>query len=194
MEAIVLVIGGGNPELYGNGFLDIGNHPNSKYGIGKDWKSIDFWKELDIVLNNKKFYAIIFDNGSESWLYDISDEVFNYIMLIIIKHIYEEGFILTIGYRIVSSGYNTTILNKLLDIGFNNLGILRFGPVINDDIFNILSPGNADIIDKTDIYPPDTDIGLWNQRGYIEENPLFRSVIENNQIDFIKTRLFNNFF
>jgi len=185
----VLVIGGGRPNLYGDGFFDIGNHPTSKYGIGKDWKNIEFWQELDQLLNDYIFYSIIFDNGSESWLYDISIEVFDYIMLVIIKHIYHDGFILTIGHRVRPSDSDTKILNKLLDIGFNNIGILRFGPIINDDIFNILSLSNADIIDKTNIYPIDTDIGLWNQKGYIEENSLFQSVIESNQIEFVRNRL-----
>ena len=190
MQEQVLVFGGGNPDLYGDGFFEVGSHPTSKFGIDKDWRYIEFWQELDLFLDEYKFYAIIFDNGSESWLYDISIDVSNYIMMLIMKHIYNDGFILTTGRRIRSSETDTKILDKLLDIGFNNIGILRFGPIMNDDIFNILSLEHADIIDKTNIYPIDTDIGEWDQRGFIKENKLFQSVIEDNQIEFIRNRLF----
>ena len=188
MQEQVLVIGGG-PGLYDNNFFEIGNHSTSKFGIGKDWKNIEFWNELNIILDNYRFPAIIFDNGSKSWLYDIASNVFNYIMIIIKKHMYEDGFILTIGNRVRSSPPSIKILDKLLHIGFNNIGILRFGPIIDDNIFNILSLADADIIDKTNIYPIDINIGIWDQRGFIEENIAFQSVIENNQIEFIRNRL-----
>ena len=183
----ILVIGGGRSDLYSSDFFEVGNHPTSNFGKDKDWRILSFWIELDILLDNHKFKGIIFDNGSESWLYDIPTEVFDTIMLIIVKHIYDEGIIITIGKCVRSS--NTKILDNLLAIGFNNIGILRFGPVIDDNIFNILSLSNAEIIDKTNIYQPCIDIGTWDPRGFVVVNPEFNSVIEKNQIEFIRNRL-----
>ena len=82
----ILVIGGGRPGLYSSDFFQVGNHPTSNFGKDKDWSILSFWTELDTLLDNHKFIGVIFDNGSESWLYKISNEIFNYIMLIIIKH------------------------------------------------------------------------------------------------------------
>ena len=185
----VLVIGGGSEDRYGIGFFEIGNHPTSK-----DWTKVLFWDKLNILLGNYKFDAIIFDNGSESWTTNIPDNVFNdNIIPLILNHINEDGFILTTGKKVRNDKSSTVILDKLLNCGFTNVGLLRFGNVIEDQIYNILSPNNADIIDKTDIHDIDTEIGTYDPRGFIIENQAFKSVTEKNQIVFIRNRLFSFF-
>jgi len=188
----VFVIGGGDdPNLYGGGFFVTGCHRISDYGADKDWNTEEYWDILNKLLGDSKFDAIIFDNGSESWITDIPDNVFNdYIIPIILNHINEDGFILTTGKNVRNDKFSTFILDKLLNGGLNIVGLLRFGNVIDDCIYNILSPNNADIIDKTNIYNKDMDIGTWDERGFVIENSNFKSVPEKNQIEFIRNRLF----
>jgi hypothetical protein len=42
----------------------------SDFGSGKNWWSLDFWKELDEFLGDKKFNIVHIDIGSEIWLMD----------------------------------------------------------------------------------------------------------------------------
>jgi hypothetical protein len=190
MNHKVLVIGGGNPNLYNDEhFFEVGNHPTSNYGVGLDWSKIEFWHDLNILLADHKFLTVMFDIGSESWLYNLTDDVFNYMMYLILTHTYEDGIVIVEGRRVRSS--RIQLFSRLIDIGFNNIGLVRFGPIINDDIFNILSLVTGDIIDKTNIFPPDIAIGEWDPRGFIIQPPELKSVSEQNQIEFIKNRIIN---
>jgi len=92
-----LVIGGGNPEIYGDNFFEIGNHITSNYGAGKNWETLEFWKgAIDYIMTEKhNFDAIIFDNGSESWINnDIIEPILN-LFEIVLK---ENGIIIVQGY------------------------------------------------------------------------------------------------
>src|SRR5579872_5047003 len=74
-----ILIGGGRPELYGQYFFEVGDHPTSNYGHspGQDWTTLVFWQGLHALITGKKykFKVIMFDSGSESWLANCPDDV-----------------------------------------------------------------------------------------------------------------------
>ena len=97
----VLVIGGGdgdgNSPLYNSKyFYVIGDHNTSNYGREKNWNNISFWKNLKNILISKKFDAVIFDEGSESWFPQKVD-ILNKIIYLIISLLNENGIILAEG-------------------------------------------------------------------------------------------------
>jgi len=182
----ILVIGGGKSDLYSNGFYEVGNHPTSNFGNGKDWNNARFWEELDEELGELKFKSIIIDKGSGSWLHGID---FDKLCLIIIKHIYEEGVILIEDYE---DGINEKIKGKLLELGFNNIGIVGVGANGVFDCYNILSLGSGEILPKDNLNRPGLERLIpdpTNKFGYPKTNPEFVWSPEKNQIEFIRNRL-----
>lgn len=78
----ILVIGGGNPELYDHNYYEIGSHGTSDYGAGLDWAQSNFYDGLKIHLEdqNPLFQMILIDQGSASWLDNFNFEAFGKII------------------------------------------------------------------------------------------------------------------
>ena len=200
----VLVIGGGNPLLYNSKyFYVIGDHATSNYGRDKTWNLISFWKNLQNILTLKKFDAIIFDSGSESWL-PMNSDVFNKIINLIIPLLDDNGIILATGlfknnnmhneyHRIHTALYLTGELNIVGYFVIFNKGGEQFVYNIFSKALNIES---TIITDMTNIYI--TPIELRNKINYYvsktdhtktyyykKEN----CVEEETQTEFIKKRV-----
>ena len=183
-----MVIGGGNPDLYGDGFFEVGNHPNANFGKGRDWNDPKFWTDLDEELRDKQFQAIVIDKGSASWLRDVD---LDNMCLIIIKHIFEEGIVLIEGPFVndVPDDIYSKIRQSIVKIGFNPIGKVGFGMVIDNDIYTIYSQGSGSILSRENVNSQDEDVGTWDPRGFIIVNPGFTYVTEPNQIEFIRNRI-----
>ena len=185
----VLVIGGGDPGLYREGFFEVGDHPTSNFGAGQDWTRQQFWTDLETTLGDLKFEIIIIDKGSLSWL---PKEIFNLFLRTSMKFLDPEGIFLLEG-PFARSDVTVEIHDKMKENGFKIIGRIGFGKVIDNDIYTIYSPNRGGIfmdssdINKSDINIGDITPGTWNTAGYINTNSEFKYIMEEkNQIDFIK--------
>jgi len=191
----VLVIGGGTPELYGQGFFEVGDHPTSNFGVGQDWTHQQFWTDLETnlktTLGDLKFEIIIIDKGSTSWL---PEENFDLFLRTSMKFLAPEGIFLLEGPFAYKD--NTDEKHEIIrKYGVNIIGRIGFGKVIDNDIYTIYSPNRGGLlmdrrdINKSDINIGDITPGTWNPVGFINPNPAFKYIMEEkNQIDFIKKR------
>ena len=180
----VLVIGGGNPELYGQGFFEVGGHHTSNFGAGQDWTNSQFWTDLETHLRDMKFEIIIIDQGSTSWLRETHD----LLLRTSVKLLVPEGIFLLEGPFVHNN--NTEIHDKMKEHNLNIVGRIGFGKVMDNNILTIYSPTNGrllETIDSTDINGNITP-GDWQSAGFILPNKDFKYVKEKNQIEFIKNR------
>ena len=192
-----LVFGGGNPALYGNGFYEVGNHPTSNYGANQMWhNNPTFWDNLDTELEllGIKFFAAIIDNGTFSWLNGHLErldatETINRMCLIMSKYVYDDGIVCMEG--IGEPGM--FVYQNLEDSGFNVIGTIGLGKIIDDDYYTIYSKHKGDLLSKEDINV-DSDTmhpGEFMPNGYRDKNPKFKYTKEATQIEFIRNRIIN---
>jgi hypothetical protein len=207
----VLVIGGGNPYLYCReretletcGFYEIGNHPTSYFGSGKDWNDIEFWNELEIKLklDNLLFDGVIFDMGSESWLTEMDEICCNKMIQVIIDSMTVNGILIA---EFSEEEHRYARLNYLFWLnGLHIVSSFRFTGSQLKTTHNILS--KVDILEQTIlvnrqglyprylvrklIEPLRNRFGQFN--GHYNPAPGFELVIETNQIDFCRNRIIN---
>ena len=215
----IMVIGGGNGfHIYGKNYFEVGNHLTSDFGNhltsdfgngnGNDnntnWNIPDFWINLNTFLGDKKFKAIIIDNGSESYLpssnTDLESELIDKIAICFKNHIDQKGIILIEGplaaWNNKYEGFSKLIFDKLINLSFNRIGIIWFNDKINLDNFSsILSLSTSVTIlkDTTNINLPNYDVGYTNTANRVFMfNSLGNHVTESNQIKFINNRVINN--
>jgi len=186
----ILCIGGGTPELYNDKFYQVGNHPCSHYGSGLDWNNLDFWINLSRELNNYEFNAILFDNGSESWIYQMPELVFYQMMETLLEHLVFNGIILIEGIDLYYPDFELKITNYL-EKNINIIGKIGFKSSVSRE-FIIFSKTNDlylttlnNFENINDIY---TQIGELSPRLFVIRNNNFKLVDEYNQIDFISNR------
>jgi hypothetical protein len=187
----VLVIGGGDPGLYGQGFFEVGGHPTSNFGAGQDWTHPQFWTDLETKLGDLKFEIIILDKGSTSWL---QKEMFDLFLRTSMKFLVPEGIFLLEG-PFAHNDNTVEIHDTIKEHRLNIIGRIGFGKVMDNNIYTIYSPNRGGLlIDRKDINISDINIGditpgTWNLMGYININRDFKYVTEEqNQIEFIKKR------
>ena len=188
----VLVVGGGNPNLYGEGFYEVGNHPTSNFGAGRDWNCPQFWKDLCRQTKGMTFDIMIIDKGSLSWF---NKNCIDFILIIIAKRLALEGIFLLEGPH-VRNDHETdisVIIRKNIEnrkISLNNIGRIGCGKVMDNMIYTIYSRQQGKILESIDRSGINGDIlpGSWDERGFIIINPDFVYVTELNQIEFIKNR------
>ena len=196
----VLVIGGGNPNLYPNShFYEIGDH-TSYFGKSKDWSKNTFWFELEEKLKQDviTFDCIIFDTGSESWLFNISSDVLNIMAQVIISHMNPHAILIT------EIDLNPTILhyskinNLFLDNGLYLVGSTYFTKYSPYCAYNILSRvPELKLKNQQGIHKPNSTfyIPILNHDGedtkYKKTNEIYEKPIEDNQIIFCINRIIN---
>ena len=181
----ILIIGGGDPSIYSN-YFQVGNHPGADFGIDRDWRKVQFWMDLITVLNGKKFNAIYFDRGSESWLHNIEDIAFKYMCSLLLYILKNNGVIIIDS----DTRLKQQIHERLFDI--INISSFRIGKGISDvyNIFSVVQLKDT-LLNKTNldnIYEgSERLLGYKMPNGYMkwERN----EVIENNIFDFIRNRL-----
>ena len=188
----VLIFGGGNPELYGQGFYEVGFHPTSNFGAGKDWHDPRFWSDLDNELKNMTFDVIMIDDGSGSWL---SEKCMIPIITLIITRLVKGGIFILEGPHVRDNDDNihdiTIMIRKeIKNIGFNTVGRIGCGGVYDNRIYTLYSLDQGEILQKIDKSGINEDIlpGPWNPQGFIDRNPNFKYVKELNQREFVKNR------
>jgi len=199
-----LVIGGGAYSLPEN-CISIGNHPTSFYGIGKDWNEPHFWTEfVELILNLEfEIKTIVFDSGSESWLFRFNDETSSFFQRkiseitleekqsfssseIIQAFLYAISSILSFDGIIIVPGYYIELHNDFVPIGkwlqyeFGNpIGICKFGnDTTNNCIYYIFGRNTIDntFLSGQPVYPFDFIPGTYDPRGFINWNPEFKTV------------------
>jgi len=197
----VLVIGGGDQSLYDpDYFYVIGDHNTSNYGKGKKWNNNLFWNNLQKNLTLKKFDAVIFDNGSESWLPE--DAVFNKIINLIISLLNDNGIILAIGlfknnnkhdkeHRIHTALYLNTNLNTVGYFIIENTVYNIYSKVKNIESTIITDMKNiyintAQLREKISFWTSKTDKTDTTKHYFYEKK---NCVKEKDQIEFIKKRI-----
>lgn len=112
-----LVIGGGDPNLYGEGFFEVGGHESSNYGAGKNWTTDEFWTGLiDHLLDHKmSFDGIIFDPGSFSWIRgENKEEIFRNILYIFEAFLKPNGVIVVEAYNARGTDDDTKYFHEQL--------------------------------------------------------------------------------
>lgn len=190
----VLVIGGGDPTLYQNkNFYEIGDHDSSYFGKNKDWTKVIFWHALAKKFDEDhiNFDAVIIDNGTESWLFDIPKDVLNIMTQIIICRMNPHAILIT-------EIYDKNIINNLfLENGLHIVGSTYFNKCLQYKIYNILSRvSNLKLENQQGIYENGSIcyIPILNHEGEDTgyKKPNKERAIEENQIDFCINRIINN--
>ena len=191
MNKSILIFGGGNPELYDDNYYEVGNHPTADYGSGLEWNELKFWEDFKIKIGEKKFRAILFDVGSESWL-PTDEKIIDKIVEIIEVLINDKGIILYEVNNLLHGEFPSKIKVKLEE----KIGLIctfRYNDKANMyQVIGLLSKTkeigktllkNADNInDKTTKYGE-------HKPGWFDFNKDVKPVSEKNQIEFIKNRI-----
>ena len=182
----VLIIGGGNPLLYGSDYYEVGGHPTSDFGKDKDWREKIFWDELETSMGDKKFKAIYFDEGSESWLQDIKEPILIQICNLFRKILEKEGVIIIASWTKLKN-----ILYKILLEDNCFLSSFRIGKGMSEkyNIFSFLPLHQTLLKDKTHIYEGNDDILGVDMGGWTKWDPKMSEVVEQNIVDFIRKRI-----
>jgi hypothetical protein len=185
----VLIFGGGHPDLYGQGFYEVGFHPTSNFGAGKDWHDPRFWSDLDNELKNMTFDVIMIDDGSGSWL---SEKCMIPIITLIITRLVKGGIFILEGPHARDNGDDITnmIRKEIKRCDFNIVGRIGCGEVYDNKIYTLYSLDQGEILQKIDKSGINEDIlpGSLDPQNFIIKNPNFKYVKELNQVEFIKKR------
>jgi hypothetical protein len=201
----VLVIGGGAPYYCEDqppelcGFYEIGNHPSSYYGIGKDWSTTIFWDELEskFAEDSLIFDAIIFDRGSESWLPFDNEILMEKIINVLMNYLNPNGILIApVDFKHLK---NSKLNNLIWLQGLNIIGIMAFDLAYQGEYYNILSHvdniSKTLLVNKQGIYPPHSlyKVPLKNpegkHNGYYGLKKNFELVSEGGLIEFCKNRI-----
>jgi len=197
----ILVIGGGNPDLYGEAFFEVGNHDSASWGNSKhgeevtDWNDLNFWKNLDKYLGPKQFDVLYIDQGSESHMYNINiDNMYRCLA----PHL-SENFILILpgdGSTVGRYSINSTVMEFIKRfrrltpfgrIGFSNM---RMG--VNDYQYYTLynMSGDTSVIKFRSGDLNSAICQITNAQGNTIHNPNFKCITDvSNIADFIKSRI-----
>ena len=191
-----LVIGGGRPELYGEGFFEVGDHPTANYGAYMDWKDPEFWPGLVTMLSNHgyRFDGIIIDNGSFSWIQpEVIEQILN-LFEIVLK---ADGVILLEAYDARDKIKEYDITPATLYYEFNKLlvGSDAFIPVYDfrfpegeGSVFRIYTRPNAKLtMNKEGLYDYGEELLRLRPDHYFDV--FSETVKEKNQVEFLKNRL-----
>ena len=160
-----LVIGGGTPDLYGQGFYEVGSHPTANYGAGKDWNDKYFWSGLATELSKLqiKFDGIIFDNGSFSWIIgDRAEFVFESLIRTFEIFLNTNGIIIITAYNARGTEEQITEFHVRMSGSFMftyaTPGEFRLNDNHSGDVFRIFQRNGGKLeISSDNIYPVDLD-------------------------------------
>ena len=200
----VLVVGGGNPDLYNYMFFTVGGHSTSDYGRTLDWSDPCFWQGLKELVGDYRFKVLMFDFGSEQWFIgSLTVEQISAAIEILVGLLVPNGFAM-LRYT------NAWISEALIGIGkMNSYGVIKFGNVRDISGYYDLSvifcfDGFADSIELTDkscihsscilgslcwdIGPINADSRPALNKKY-EWCNMYTSVDERSPIAFIRRRL-----
>jgi len=197
----ILVIGGGTPQLYGEGFFEVGNHDSASWGNGKhreeitDWNDLRFWQDLDKYLGHKQFDVLYIDQGSESHMHNINiDNMYRCLS----PHL-SENFILILpgdGSTVGRYSINSTVMKFIKRFRqltpFGRIGFPNMSMGVNDyqyyTLYNI--SGDTSVIK---FKPGDLNSAICqitNAQGNTIHNPAFKCITDvHNIADFIKSRI-----
>ena len=158
-----LVIGGGTPDLYGQGFYEVGSHPTANYGAGKDWNDKYFWSGLATELSKLqiKFDGIIFDNGSFSWIIgDRAKFVFESLIRTFEIFLNTNGIIIITAYNARGTEEQITEFHARMSGSFMftyaTPGEFRLNDNHSGDVFRIFQRNGGKLeISSDNIYPVD---------------------------------------
>ena len=198
-----LVFGGGSSKLYGNGFYEVGDHATANYGVNQSWHhNPTYWDNLDKTLESlgHNFFAGIIDSGSLSWLNGqlniyaqvdtiTATETINRMCLIMFKYIYDEGIVCIEGI----GEPDIFVHQNLVDAGFNIIGTIGFGKIIDNNYYTIYSKNKGLMLSMEDVNVDSDTLnpGTIMPNGYRNANPKFKYTKETSQIEFIKNRIIN---
>ena len=192
-----MVIGGGRLDLYKCKFYEVGNHPTANYGVGIDWLTKEFWDNFNKI--SVKFNAIIIDSGSEGYLptyKDNNDIYVNHMIPAIMNKLNDNGVIIINNYVIRDANNQQQHIIDLLKQMVDKYKLKNNGNFMSKEtgwgtIYGIYSKSDKIKLKNNhnihNIKP--SDFGKLHENGFIVFNDKYKSINEDNIIDFIINRI-----